>query len=148
MFFPWKQLLCLHTLNTTLSSLCTNKRNSFFSLYPFSQLLLLFMGVLDIVPAGVVTGDNLRKLFQYGNKLVWFHRMASTLSLIHKSIFSSRAQICHPSHQLHFNKVRRRRRRERDKEKKCFHGGKRKKKTSSKERRHRDDVIADPAFFY
>lgn len=24
------------------------------------------MGLLDIVPAGVVTGDNLRKLFSYG----------------------------------------------------------------------------------
>lgn len=24
------------------------------------------MGLLDIVPAGVVTGDNLRKLFAYG----------------------------------------------------------------------------------
>lgn len=24
------------------------------------------MGLLDIVPAGVVTGDNLRKLLQYG----------------------------------------------------------------------------------
>lgn len=24
------------------------------------------MGILDIVPAGVVTGDNLRKLFAYG----------------------------------------------------------------------------------
>lgn len=28
------------------------------------------MGVLDIVPAGVVTGDNLRKLFQYGNEVI------------------------------------------------------------------------------
>ena len=38
-----------------------------------SLLSLLFsinkninMGLLDIVPAGVVTGDNLRKLFAYG----------------------------------------------------------------------------------
>lgn len=69
------------------------------------------MGVLDIVPAGVVTGDNLRKLFQYGNEwggLVSQNGEHALADCIH--LFSSRAQVCHPSHQLHFNKVRKRRR--------------------------------------
>jgi hypothetical protein len=27
------------------------------------------MGILDIVPAGVVVGDDLRKLFEYGKQI-------------------------------------------------------------------------------
>lgn len=30
------------------------------------------MGLLDIVPAGVVTGDNLKKLFDYGKLRLLF----------------------------------------------------------------------------
>lgn len=37
-------------------------RSSFSTLHPHSTN----MGLLDIVPAGVVTGDNLRKLMNYG----------------------------------------------------------------------------------
>lgn len=32
----------------------------------FSLFTFYIMGLLDVVPAGVVTGDNLRKLFEYG----------------------------------------------------------------------------------
>ena len=44
------------------------------SFFPFSHYLspatsLQTMGLLDIVPAGVVTGDNLLKLFNYGMHL-------------------------------------------------------------------------------
>lgn len=37
-----------------------------FSLLSSLLSLKSTMGLLDIVPAGVVTGDNLRKLLQYG----------------------------------------------------------------------------------
>lgn len=46
----------------------------FFSLFFFLLLHFIIankntntkMGLLDIVPAGVVTGDNVKKLFDYG----------------------------------------------------------------------------------
>jgi hypothetical protein len=35
------------------------------------------MGLLDIVPAGVVTGDNVKKLFDYGKLALLFREWES-----------------------------------------------------------------------
>jgi len=43
------------------------------------------MGVLDIVPAGVLTGDNVRKLFEYARE----HQFA-----IPVSTFSEMTPVC------------------------------------------------------
>lgn len=45
----------------------------FFLSFPSLSLVYTTMGLLDIVPAGVVTGDNLRKLFNYGIYHHWYY---------------------------------------------------------------------------
>lgn len=47
---------------------CHPFRFVFLFLYIFYQITNLYtkMGLLDIVPAGVITGDNVKKLFDYG----------------------------------------------------------------------------------
>lgn len=64
------------------------------------------MGILDIVPAGVVTGQNLLKVFEYGKMIFvpqyyfflapWFYSQCIFL------YDSSWTQLCYPCHQLYF----------------------------------------------
>jgi hypothetical protein len=62
------------------------------------------MGLLDIVPAGVITGDNVKKLFDYG-KLTWSLQFVLSQYTYFTLLFSSRKGFRYPRHQLYFYQV-------------------------------------------
>lgn len=156
MFFPWKHPL-FTDIKHVLSCINTKETLLFFSfpfidycfptwaysiLFPLAlSLVTIYASFSNMVMGGLVSQNGEHALADY----------------IH--LFSSRAQVCHPSHQLHFNKVRKRRRWEEEWEENRQGGGwlEGGERIMSKEKERKgivvddddgDGMIADPAFSY